>query len=487
MEKCADRRPYSVGAALRVQGVEFKLGAGSAVLPAPCRAGTLFALDVVDTFGNPSIIFAMKWRGRQAVMQSWQTHLKWLTPGLGVKRWLLLMALGVGLLSLGGALALRSFYPLPSYFYYITLQFWPRGMRAGLYVLVGSSTIGYGLWGLNRAILAPFVDITDASIPETIHNYRRRGRGPRIVVIGGGHGQATVLRGLKDYTANLTAVVTVADDGGSSGRLRREVGILPPGDFRNCIAALANDESLVTRLFQYRFADGNDLRGHSFGNLFITAMAGITGSFESAIQESSQVLAVNGHVLPSTLEAVTLCADIARMDETVVRVYGESEIPAGGGRILRVMLEPSTPSAYPGVIHAVLSADLVVIGPGSLYTSILPNLLVPEIAEALRVTEALKAYVCNITIQPGETDGYTAQAHLDALERHLGPNVIDVVLANTQEPAGVSGDDKLQWVQADIVPNVHLRVRTADLIDATLDGHHDSRKLADALLDLLTS
>jgi uncharacterized cofD-like protein len=439
----------------------------------------------VDTFCNPSIIFPMKRRGKQAAMQSWQAHLKWLTPGLGVKRWLLCLVLGVGLLSLGGAMALRSLYPLPSYFYFLTLQFWPRGLRAGLALLIGASTIGYGLWGLYHAILAPFLDGNRASVPEAIQNYRRRGRGPRIVVMGGGHGQATALRGLKAYTSNLTAVVTVADDGGSSGRLRRDVGILPPGDFRNCIAALADDESLVTRLFQYRFATGKDLSGHSFGNLFITAMAGITGSFESAIRESSQVLAVKGHVLPSTLEAVTLCADIARVDGTVVRICGESEIPAGGGRIVRVMLEPAAPSAYPGVIQALLSADLVVIGPGSLYTSILPNLLVPEIVEALRITAAPKAYVCNITMQPGETDDYTARAHLGALEQHLGTDVIDVVLVNTRPPVLASGTEKLQAVTADVVPGVHLRVIEADLIDEALDGHHDSRKLANALLELL--
>jgi uncharacterized cofD-like protein len=418
-------------------------------------------------------------------MQSWQTHLKWLTPGLGVKRWFLILALGVGVLSLGGALALRTFYPLPSHFYYLTLQFWPRGLRAGLFMLIGSSTIGYSLWGLNHAILAPFLDGSHASIPEAIQNYRRRDRGPHIVVIGGGHGQATVLRGLKAYTSNLTAVVTVADDGGSSGRLRRDVGILPPGDFRNCIAALANDESLVTRLFQYRFATGKDLSGHSFGNLFITAMAGITGSFEGAIRESSQVLAVKGQVLPSTLEAVTLCADITRPDKPVVRVCGESEIPNCGGHVLRVMLEPSAPSAYPGVIHAILSADLVVIGPGSLYTSILPNLLVPEIAEALCVTKAPKAYVCNITMQCGETDGYSAQAHLTALERHLGAGVIDAVVINTQSPASTSATETPQLVLADLVPNAHLRVLAADLMDQVLEGHHDSGKLALALLELL--
>lgn len=428
----------------------------------------------------------MKRRVNQAAMQGWQTHLKWLMPGLGVKRWLLFLALGVGLLSLGGALALRAFYPLPQYFYYLTLQFLPRGLRAGLFLAIGAYTIGHGLWGLNRALLAPFVQGTHNAIPEMLYEYRRRGRGPRVVVIGGGHGQAAALRGLKAFTSNLTAIVTVADDGGSSGRLRREIGILPPGDFRNCIAALANDESLVTRLFQYRFANGADLSGHSFGNLFITAMAGITGSFEAGLKESSQVLAVQGQVLPSTLEVVTLCADIAKHEGTPVRVCGESGIPAAQGQVLRVMLEPTSPSAYPGAVQAILAADLIVIGPGSLYTSILPNLLVPEVVEALKAAKARKIYVCNIATQKGETDDYTAQAHFQALERHLGADIIDVVLVNTRIPGGGVVPESVQWVNADMVSSDRLHVVGTDLCSETLRGHHDSRKLAQALLELLT-
>jgi hypothetical protein len=236
----------------------------------------------------------MKWRVKQAHTRSWQTHLTWLLPGLGIKRWLIILALGVGLLSLGGAFAFRVFYPLPRYFYFLTLQFLPNYLRAAIFLLVGTGLISWGIWGFNRATLKPFISSSSRSLSSVLFDYQRRGRGPKIVIIGGGHGQATVLRGLKAYTSNLTAIVTVADDGGSSGRLRRQMGILPPGDFRNCIAALADDESLVTRLFQYRFVSGKDLEGHSFGNLFISAMADITGSFESALRESSRVLAVQG-------------------------------------------------------------------------------------------------------------------------------------------------------------------------------------------------
>lgn len=408
----------------------------------------------------------------------------WLKPGLGVKRWLLFLALGVGLLSLGGAIALRVLYPLPQYFYYLTLQFLPRALRATLFLVVGIGTIGYSLWGFNKAILAPFVSGKHAPIPEVLFDYRRRGRGPRIVVIGGGHGQATALRGLKAYTSNLTAIVTVADDGGSSGRLRREIGILPPGDFRNCIAALANDESLMTRLFQYRFADGKDLSGHSFGNLFISAMAGITGSFEAALMASSQVLAVQGQVLPSTLETVTLCADVTRNGDTPIRVRGESQIPEIGGRILRVSLEPAGPRAYPGAIRAILEAELIIIGPGSLYTSILPNLLVPEIVEALRATPAPKVYICNVATQAGETDGYTASQHFSALERHVGHEVIDTVLINNGQVHPAAYADA-QWVKPDMLGQAPLKVIQTDLIDHTNGGRHDSEKLAHVLLDIV--
>ncbi|HOT92729.1 MAG TPA: YvcK family protein [Anaerolineae bacterium] len=426
----------------------------------------------------------MKRRGKPAKRQNWLTHLQWLQPGLGVKRWLLLLAFGVGLLSLGGASMFRVLYPLPAYFYYITLQFLPRDVRIVLFLTLGLASISVALWALNRTLLEPFVAGAYDSLPDRLYNYRRRGRGAKVVVIGGGHGQATVLRGLKQYTSNVTAIVTVADDGGSSGRLRRDMGILPPGDFRNCIAALADDEALITRLFQYRFASGNDLRGHSFGNLFISAMAGITGAFESALKESSRVLAVQGQVLPCTLEAVMLCADVQQGDGTLMRVCGESGIPEVHGQVLRVMLEPAAPWAYPEAVRAILEADLVVIGPGSLYTSILPNLLVPEIGQALQTTKAPKVYVCNIATQPGETDGYTAQDHIRALEKHIGAGIISIVLVNNHIPEGETATG-VEWVRPDVETCKGLRVIAQDLVDETLIGHHESSKVARALLSLI--
>ena len=441
----------------------------------------------VDMPPDLGIIALMKRRVLLAGTQSWQTHLKWFTPGIGVKRWLLLLALGVGLLSLGGAVALRAAYPLPRHFYYLTLQFLPRSLRVISFLIAAASTIAYAIWGLSRALLIPIMSGAHPSIPEVLYDYRRRGRGPRVVVIGGGHGQSSVLRGLKAFTSNLTAIVTVADDGGSSGKLRRDVGILPPGDFRNCIAALADDEALVTRLFQYRFANGKDLSGHSFGNLFITAMAGITGSFESALKESSQVLAVQGRVLPSTLEAVTLCADVSRHDGSVARVCGESAIPQASGHILRVTLIPESPSAYPGAIQAILAADLVVIGPGSLYTSILPNLLVPQILEALRATRGTRAYVCNVATQPGETDGYTAEEHVRALERHVGEGIVDKIIINASLPktAPIVENTECDWVRPEGIMSEDPRAIAADLLDHAHNGHHDSERLALTLVSLM--
>ncbi len=425
----------------------------------------------------------MERRGKQTKKRSWYTHLQWLQPGLGIKRWLLLLAFGVGLLSLGVASLLRVFYPLPLYFYYITLQFLPRATRVFSFLILGAVSIVVAMWALNRTLLKPFIqDIS--SLPEKLYDYRRRERGAKIVVIGGGHGQSTVLRGLKHYTANLTAIVTVADDGGSSGRLRRELGILPPGDFRNCIAALANDESLMARLSQYRFVGGNELEGHNFGNLFISAMAGVTGSFESAIKESSRVLAIQGQVLPSTLEAVTLCADIRQSDGSLVRVRGESEIPKTKGQVLRVMLEPSVPNAYPETIRAILEADLIVIGPGSLYTSILPNLLVPEIAQALEATRAPKVYICNVATQPGETDGYTAQEHIEALEKHVGTKIISTVCINNRIPQGAMAET-VEWVKPIIKTYRGFQIISADLADEKLIGQHESGKLAQILMSLL--
>jgi len=451
--------------------------------------------------------------------------IQWLPIGMGVKRWLLVLIGGVSILSLGFSFLLRELYPLPSIFYYLTLQFIPRGVRAGIFVLVGVVAIGVGLVGLNRSLLRPFVDTSPETLAKAVQRYRRRERGPRIVAIGGGHGLSTLLRGIKEYTSNITAIVTVADDGGSSGRLRRELGVLPPGDFRNCIAALADDEALTTHLFQYRFGSGSGLNGHSFGNLFITAMAEVTGSFERAILESGRVLAVQGQVLPSTLQNVTLTADLAQagprdgaenkspvqrqssekdpipgidttsgdvgpFDEAqgrLNRVSGESRIPQAEGAIRRVYLDPDDAPAYPGAVHALLNADMIVAGPGSLYTSVLPNLLVPAIADAVEASRACKVYVCNVATQPGETEGYTVGDHVAALENHVRRSLFPVVLANDhsvdQEVVNrFESQHGVEMVRSEAPSGAHYRVITADLVDRAHPWRHDSHKLAQALM-----
>jgi uncharacterized cofD-like protein len=413
---------------------------------------------------------------------------------MGIKRWLVLLVSGVALLSLGFSFLLRELYPLPTVFYYLTLQFIPRGVRAGLFVLVGCGAVMIGLVGLNRSLLRPFVDPNPETVMRALQRYRRRQRGPRIVAVGGGHGLAALLRGLKEHTTNITAIVTVADDGGSSGRLRRELGVLPPGDFRNCIAALADDEALTTHLFQYRFGNSSGLNGHSFGNLFITAMAEVTGSFERAILESGRVLAVQGEVLPSTLHDVTLTADLQASpcsdpDQTepdrLNRVSGESSIPEARGAIRRVYLDPSDAPAYPGAVRALLNADLIVAGPGSLYTSVLPNLLVPAIAKAIKASPARKVYVCNVATQRGETETYTVADHVVALERHIQGSLFPIVLANDNLAVDFEAPSGVELVQPKVSPDAQYRVVTEDLVDVAHPWRHDSGKLARALLRLV--
>jgi uncharacterized cofD-like protein len=414
-----------------------------------------------------------------------RSSLKWLTPGMGVKRWLLLLACGVAILILGFGLLLREFYPSSIAFYYLTLQFTSPGLRVGLFGLAGITIVVIALVGINRTLLEPFTEADPEIVVNTLYRYRQRGRGPKVVAIGGGHGLAVLLRGLKQHTSNITAIVTVADDGGSSGRLRRELGVLPPGDFRNCIAALADDEALTTQLFQYRFGEGNGLDGHSLGNLFITAMAEVTGSFERAILESGRVLAIQGRVIPSTLRDVTLMADLRAEAVGVSRVSGESSITKASGDIERVYLEPDNAPAFPDAVRTLLDADLIVAGPGSLYTSVLPNLLVPDVAQAVAAGRALKVYVCNVATQRGETDGYSAGDHAGALATHVGDSLFPIVLANDNLTVDFDAPEGVELVSAHFPSDAGYRIITTDLVDPDHPWRHDSDKLARALVRLV--
>lgn len=363
---------------------------------------------------------------------------QWLTPGIGVKRWGLLVALGILVISSGVALIVE-----------VDVLRWVgrviaqtmRGMvaltggavspvLAGAVLIAGGALLVFlGLRGTVRSIAGAFLPKGDPRLVQLLHQSRRRQRGRRVVVIGGGTGLSTVLRGLKVYTANLTAVVTVFDDGGSSGRLRREQGVLPPGDIRDCLVALAESEPLMTQLFEYRFRGGG-LDGHAFGNLFIASLVGVTGDLESAVKETSKVLNIRGRVLPSAMDNVVLTAEFE--DGSVVE--GESQIPRVRKPIRRMRLQPADVAPLPEVLQAIAEAELILLGPGSLFTSVIPNLLVRGVADAIRGSRARRVYVCNIMTQAGETDGFSAGDHVRALVAHLGPGLFTHVLVNTQPP-----------------------------------------------------
>lgn len=409
---------------------------------------------------------------------------KWLYPGMRIKRWLLLLMLGIVVISLGVAYVLREIYTsytFPNFVWYTTLQFLPRYIRGALFVGGGVGLIILALWQLNRSLLSAILpEGREDSLVDILYYQRQLKRGPKVVAIGGGTGLSTLLRGLKEHTGNLTAIVTVADDGGSSGRLRRELGVLPPGDFRNCIAALADAEPLMTRLFQYRFGAGSGLEGHSFGNLFIVAMSGIMGSFEQAIRESSRVLAVRGQILPSSLANVTL---FARMeDEAMVR--GESNITQSGHKIRQLYLEPENVQAYPEAMRSLLEADLIVLGPGSLYTSVLPNLLVNGIKEAMHASSALKVYVCNVATQRGETDGFNVAEHFEVLRRHVGADLVDCVLANSNIEDSFPPEWRVSPVSLNGEATPDTQLVLADVVNEENRLRHDSKKLAEALMRL---
>jgi uncharacterized cofD-like protein len=373
---------------------------------------------------------ALPWESlKRTIKYSLETHLeadlaqqikcflKWLLPGLFIKRWLLISAIGILFISSG----LTSFWQSTS----LNNLFKITAIIFGLFLTV---------WGQNRvlnSIIQAVQPENEQDLVDLLLTHRRLNRGPKIVAIGGGTGLANLLRGLKQYSSNVTAIVTVADDGGSSGRLREELGVLPPGDIRNCITALAKEESLLTQLFQYRFQAGDGLKGHSFGNLFLTAMSDITGNLEKAIAASSKVLAVQGQVLPATLNDVRLWAEL----EQGQRIEGESKIAQAKGKIKTIGCIPAAPQALPATIEAIKSADFIILGPGSLYTSIIPNLLVPEIRDAIAIAQVPRIYICNIMTQPGETDDYTVSDHIKAIDKVCGQKLFDAVLVNQTTPS----------------------------------------------------
>ena len=424
---------------------------------------------------------------------------KWLAPGLSVKRWLLISAGGVVLTGLGLAIWIKL-TPIFKAIQFIeelvgTLaNILPNYISGPLVLLCGLLLI---FWGQTRTV-GSITDVLrtegDEELIDVLLNHRRLHRGPKIVAIGGGTGLSTLLRGLKTYSANITAIVTVADDGGSSGRLRREIGVLPPGDIRNCLAALASEEKLLTELFQYRFSAGDGLTGHSFGNLFLTAMSEITGDLEQAIAASSDVLAVQGKVLPATLSDVRLWADLADGRS----IEGESNITKAGGSIIKIGCTPANPPALPRVIQAIKEADYIIIGPGSLYTSVIPNLLVPEIAEAIasrcrggETPPVPCIYVCNIMTQPGETQGYSVSDHIRAIDAVCGQRLFSAVLVHKKSPSEYSLSRYAQensypvFLDRETVSKLGRRIVLANVMDEDEETglvRHNPERLAGVLL-----
>ena len=429
-----------------------------------------------------------KVRVRRTRTASW---VKWLLPGLFVKRWLFISVLGITLIVLGLAISAR----LTPVFYFTKLigsaidlfaSRLPRHISGPIAILIGLVMLWLGQKRALGSITQALMPDNDKELVDVLLDHRKLNKGPKLVVLGGGTGLSNLLRGLKKYSANITAIVTVADDGGSSGRLRREYGVLPPGDIRNCLAALADEEQLLTELFQYRFTTGEGLSGHSFGNLFITAMNDITGDLNQAITASSKVLAVRGRVLPATLDNVALWAEL----EDGRRIEGESNIPEANGRIAQIGCTPANPVALPQAVADIAEADCIIIGPGSLYTSICPNLLVPGILEAIDNSQAPCIYICNIMSQPGETDGFTVADYVRVLDQVAGGRLFDVVLVQKCQPSANSLQhyDKVgaHFTQLDRDGLVELNcpILLANVMQEMPEGkvRHDPDRLAGVLM-----
>ena len=410
----------------------------------------------------------------------------WLLPGLQVKRWFALIFVGAVLITVGILILfdLKPIYNTMQFIQQIATQISTEWLAFGI-VMIGAAIFFKGWQKTNLSILDIEDDRNNDVLLENLYKRRKLNRGPRIVAVGGGTGLSMLLSGAKNITNNLTAIVSVGDDGGSSGRLREEMGILPPGDIRHCITALADDEDLVNKLFKYRFTNGEGLEGHSFGNLFLTALYDITGDMVSAVRASSRVLSIRGRVLPATLDDMKL---VAEMEDGRI-IHGESTIPEAHGKIKRLFTEPANCKALPDVIQAIREAELIILGPGSLYTSVIPNLLVKEISEEIIKSKAKKIYVCNIMTQPGETDNYTVSDHLKALIQHAGSNkIVDAVLVNDYLPDNLAG----KYQEADSYPvkldvpevkKLGIKIFAKKLIQDSKEGlvRHSSTRVARAV------
>lgn len=418
-------------------------------------------------------------------------RLIWLYPGMRIKRWIFLsffgaMFFGAGLILITNERASELLKAL----YFDRLTGASQGTPLGtgiILVFVGLPVIILGFIKTMNSVIKALAPEKHNDIARFIYQKHHLKRGPKIVVVGGGTGLSVLLRGLKRYTSNITAIVTVADDGGSSGRLRGEFGMLPPGDIRNCLVALADKETLMEELFQHRFSNGDGLAGHNMGNLLLAAMTQISGDFETAIKEISKVLAIRGQVLPATLEDCALCAEMA--DGSVIE--GESKIPRTDQKIKRVFLKPGKCEPVPGAIAAINDADVIILGPGSLYTSIIPNLLVRGMADAIRSSSAVTVYVSNIMTQPGETEGFSVSDHIRAIHQHAGSGLIDYAVLNVEnippkllrkyrDDGAAPVNPDLKNIEAmGVTPVKRNLVYESDVV------RHDPEKLAESIIELI--
>lgn len=362
-------------------------------------------------------------------------------------------------------------------------------LLGGVFLLLGSYLAYRGVRAAMNHILETLNPTMTSSKMDVYVRRQQLAQGPRIVAMGGGTGLSTLLRGLKHHTSNITAVVTVTDDGGSSGRLIQDKGMIPPGDIRNCLVALSNAEMAMTDLFQHRFrGDSGSLSGHAIGNLLLAALVDqANGDFEKAIQIASDVLAIRGRVLPATLDHVRLRAELVDGTE----VCGETNIVASGRKIKKLHIDPEGSRAHQGAIAAIQTADIVCIGPGSVFTSVIPNLLVPGIADALAECKAPRVYICNVMTQPGESDNFSASAHVAAIFENVGRNLFDYVVVNTGLPSNQALEkyhavgSHLVDADLDLIRAVGLKVLKGDFMSETDFVRHDPMKVAAKIMGLL--
>lgn len=396
---------------------------------------------------------------------------KWLYPGMRVKRWILLCCFGIILCSMGFVLTITEV----------------QKTSGSLIVLLGVGLVAVSIRKIIKSVVTVLLPQRENELVNIIYQKRYLERGPRIVVIGGGSGLPVLLHGLKEFTSNITAVVTVADDGGSSGRLRSQFNIPPPGDIRNCLVALADAEPLMSDLFQFRFKESGELEGHSFGNLFILAMLKVTGDFEKAIRESSKILAIRGRVVPSTLKTVSLVAQ--HKDGTLTA--GESNISKARSPIERLYLKPEGCGAAEDALSAIQNADGIVMGPGSLYTSILPNLLIDDISAALAATPAPKIYVCNVMTQPHETDHFSAFDHVNTIIEHSRPEVLSHIIVNTgQVPPNILAKYALEEAYPVVADLAKIRMLGYEVAEDNIVNfqdtvRHNPRRVSKIILDIV--